>query len=270
MRIAVLTLCRDRVEYTRTCFESLRINAGVEYSHFVLDQGSEDGTWDYLLSIPLEHRVRLEENIGLCPGLNRLINDGGIEGYDAVVRFDNDCEVLEPNTLRVVAELAVKHNLILAPRVLGIGNTPPTISEFSVDDYTVLETTVLGGVFMAIPAVFFTRDGYRYDETNPPWAGDELICTWHRARGGRCGYVKEFAVNHIDTTWGQEARYAGYFARRAEEARMYEASDKTIRRKNAVKSVLLKIPFVDRLNRRYGWFSPPGAGWPFIEEGGGS
>jgi hypothetical protein len=268
MRVSVLTLCRDRVEYTQKCFELLRANAGIDYSHFVLDQGSQDGTWSYLLGIPLERRIRLAENIGLCPALNRLIEEGAAENYDAVVRFDNDCEVLQPGTLRTVAELAVKHNLILAPRVLGLQNPPPTIAEFTVDGYTVLETTILGGVFMAVPGVLFTRDGYRYDENNPPWAGDELICEWFRDRGGRCGYVKEFAVNHLETTSGQLARYPTYFARRAAERRLYESSNKAIRRKNAVKRALLSVPFVDGLNRHYSWFSPPGAEWSSLEQGG--
>src|SRR5438270_7932910 len=197
MRISVLTLCRDRVEYTRPCFESLRRNAGVEYSHFVLDQASQDDTWAYLQSIPLAKRIRLEENIGLCPGLNRLLDAGAADGFDVVVRYDNDCEVLQPDTLLTVARLALDRDLILAPRVLGLLHPPPTIDQFDAGGYSILETTILGGIFMAIPASFFTRDRFRYDESNPPWTGDEKICDWHRARGGRCGYVQEFEVNHI-------------------------------------------------------------------------
>jgi hypothetical protein len=151
--------------------------------------------------------------------------------------------------------------LILAPRVLGLRNPPPTIAEFSVDDHTILETTVLGGVFMAIPGVLFTRDGYRYDESNPPWAGDERICDWHCARGGRCGYVEQFAVDHIDTTDGQLERYPDYFARRATEARLWEAHDPRIRWKNAVKRTLLHVPFLERLNEKHHWFYPPGSDW---------
>ena len=44
MKFAVLTLTRDRLEYTQHCFETLRQNAGCDYDHYVLDQGSEDGT----------------------------------------------------------------------------------------------------------------------------------------------------------------------------------------------------------------------------------
>jgi hypothetical protein len=261
MKIAVLTLCRDRVEYTRSCFDSLRANAGIDYDHFVLDQGSEDSTWDYLLSIPLKERIRLEENIGLCPGLNRLLDAGAAEGYDVVVRYDNDCEVLQPDTLRTVAELTLEHDLILSPRVLGLLDSPVIIGEFAVDGLRILETTILGGIFMAIPAVFFTRDGFRYDEDNPPWAGDEKICDWYRNRGGRCGYVAAFEVNHVEAIDGQLARYPDYVARKTSESTKYEERDSRRRRTNAIKRGILRMPLGARLNERLGLFYPPGYAW---------
>lgn len=261
MKIALLTLCRDRVEYTRSCFNSLQANAGIAYDHFVLDQGSVDGTWDYLQSIPLKVRIRLEENIGLCPGLNRLLDAGAAEGYDVVVRYDNDCEVLQPNTLCSIAQLAFEHDLIVAPRVLGLRNPPPIIGEFGVDGTRILETAILGGIFMAMPGLLFTRDRFRYDESNPPWAGDEKICDWYRERGGRCGYVAEFEVNHVDTTEGQLARYPDYFARRAAESTIYEEQDPRTRRKNAIKRAILRMSLGARLNDRLGLFYPPGYAW---------
>lgn len=261
MKIAVLTLCRDRVEYTRMCFDSLRANAGVDYDHYVLDQASQDETWEYLSSIPVKKRVRLEENVGLCPGLNILLDAGAAKGYDVVVRYDNDCEVPQPDTLRTIAELALAHDLILAPRVLGLRNPPPVVGEFEVDGYRILETAILGGIFMAIPGAFFERDGFRYDETNPPWAGDEKICDWFRERGGRCGYVEAFAVNHMDTTDGQLERYPDYFERRAAESTAFEERDPRTRRKNAIKRAILRMPLGARLNDRLGLFYPPGYAW---------
>lgn len=223
MRVAVVTLCRDRVGYTRRSFESLVENAGCRYDHVVVDQASGDDTWSYLLSVPLKRRIRLEHNIGICPALNLLLNDGLADGYDVVVRFDNDCIVRQPDTLRVVCELAAQNNLILAPRVIGLRNPPTPLASFAagqaVEDgwrwWTILETSILGGVFMAMPAVLFTEGGFRYDETNPPWGGDERICDWHRARGGRCGYVDAFTVEHA--TDQHHVDYPDYFQRRVAE-----------------------------------------------------
>jgi GT2 family glycosyltransferase len=44
MNVAVLTLTRDRLPYTQHCFATLKENAGCDYDHIVLDQGSTDGT----------------------------------------------------------------------------------------------------------------------------------------------------------------------------------------------------------------------------------
>lgn len=226
MKIAVLSLCRDRLAYTQHCFGRLAQLAGCEYDHYILDQGSLDCTADWLLDYQEEppgwcayadaHLVA--ENVGVCPGLN-LLMDGGCDAsiYDVIVRFDNDCEVTEPDTLREVARLALAHEMILAPRVLGLRNPPPAISRIELDSTAVDETTILGGIFMAIPAYLFSQEGYRWDEAQPPWAGDEAITSWYRSRGGRCGYVHDITVCHYETTDGQHARYPEYFRRRVLE-----------------------------------------------------
>ena len=48
MRVAVLSLTRDRLVYTRHCFAKLHEFAGCEFDHYVLDQGSKDGTDEWL------------------------------------------------------------------------------------------------------------------------------------------------------------------------------------------------------------------------------
>ncbi len=49
MRIAVLTLTRDRLDYTQHCFQTLQEFAGCDFDHYVLDQGSTDDTVDCLV-----------------------------------------------------------------------------------------------------------------------------------------------------------------------------------------------------------------------------
>jgi hypothetical protein len=80
------------------------------------------------------------------------------------------------------------------------------------------ETPILGNIFMAIPSTFFYRDGFRWDEAAyAVWDGGESITQWHRERGGTCGYVRGFNVNHYKTTLGQVADIPHYFARRVRE-----------------------------------------------------
>lgn len=218
VRVAVLTLTRDRIAYTRACFQTLRDNAGCDFDWFVLDQASKDGTADWLLAQEDLDVTVLSENIGICKGLNLLLDEAcNPADYDAIVRFDNDCEVLRPDTLLTVCSVAVDYDVIVAPKVLGLRNPPAPIAILHCDEHLVEETTTLGGIFMVMPARLFSEKGYRYDEAHPAWTGDEQVCSWWRQRGGSCGYLQGWAVNHYLTTDGQQADDPGYWDRKTRE-----------------------------------------------------
>lgn len=215
MNVAVLTLTRDRLEYTTHCFDSLFDHSGCDYDHYVLDQASQDGTAAWLTEEAREGNLRdvllSSENMGLCRGLNYLIELmaqgelGRLTDYDVVVRFDNDCEVLRPGTLRTVCEVARAYEAIVAPRVLGLQSPPRMLQTTQLGEHVLEETAILGGIFMAIPAKLFSEYGFRYDESMPPYTGDEAIVPWWRARGGRAGYLQGWEVIHYLTTEGQRA-----------------------------------------------------------------
>lgn len=218
MNVAVLTLTRDRLDYTRHCFATLRENAGCDYDHYVLDNASSDGTLEWLLADETFDVTSFSENIGICRALNHLLaNACEPARYDVIVRFDNDCEVLQPDTLRTVAETAFEHEAILAPHVRGLLNPPPAVSQRHLGEHTVSETAILGGIFMAIPASLFAGHRFRYDNRNPTYAGDEAIVPWWRARGGVCGYLDGWEVNHYETTVGQQERFPEYHRRKVAE-----------------------------------------------------
>lgn len=217
LRIAVLTLTRDRLDFTKYCFQTLRDNAGCWYDHFVYDNGSTDGTLDWLINQDDLIVFSSDENIGLCRGLNKLLDDADVDDYDVIVRFDNDCEVLTPDTLRICAEIAADYGAIVAPTVHGLQNPPHTFSPVGAGEHVIDQTQILGGIFMAIPAYLFTDHGYRYDESHHLHTGDEAIVPWWRAQGGIAGYVRDLHVNHYMTTDGQLGALPDYFARKDRE-----------------------------------------------------
>lgn len=229
MNVAVMTLTRDRLEYTAHCFESLREHAGCPFDHYVLDNGSQDETplWlereldaNRLMSLAL-----LPNNIGCCRGWNEILEELlDPDDYDIVVCFDNDCEVVEDDTLLRTCEAALRENAILSPRVEGLRNPPPTLRErheavcAGAVGEVFLETAIVGNVFMAIPAALLTGTfGYRWDERQEVWAGGEAISAWWRSLGGWCGYLRDLHVNHYETTDGQHVMYPWYFERRVAE-----------------------------------------------------
>ena len=215
MNAAVFTLTRDRLEYTQHCFARLTENAGCEYDHYVLDQGSTDGTPDWLMGQKLRHVSLLDENVGINAGMNQLLEAAIPRGYDVIVKMDNDCELREPGTVRVCAELALEGNAILSPRILGLQNTPAAQGHFQIGDELIIDIPQIGGIFMAVPASLF--DGFRYDERRLLFDDVDLCWWFRRERGGRCGYVSSLEAWHYETTDGQRARYPTYFARKMKE-----------------------------------------------------
>lgn len=217
-QIAVMTLCRDRLDYTRMCFDTLRQRAGTSFDWFVVDQASTDGTREWLREQDDLTVVELDENIGICRALNLLMDEAfDPADYDCIVRFDNDCEVVSHNALRETASFALSHDWIAAPTVLGLLNPPPKLPDRLVGSYLVGETMTLGGIFMAMPAHLFTRHGFRYDERFPPWTGDEDVCRWWRERGGHCGYLRDWQVNHYERIVEQRDVLPAYQERKLAE-----------------------------------------------------
>lgn len=219
MRVAVLTLTRDRLAYTQHCFAKLAENAGCEFDHFVLDQGSTDETPRWLDDE--FHRfgalVLKSENVGISRGMNDLLAQIDLTPYDVVVKFDNDCELTTPNTLRDIATLVHENpNLLLSPQIHGLNAPPPTIMARPVDGHTIHFKNQIGGIFLAAPAALYTD--FRYDENNPTWGMDDVqVCRHWRSQGGWCGYVQGYDANHYETTAGQHERFPDYFATKRAE-----------------------------------------------------
>ncbi len=216
LAVAVLSLTRDRLDYTKHCFASLHEYAGIAFDHFVLDQASEDGTQHWLEHEYDPHTLALSpDNIGICKGLNVLIAEADLaDDYDIIVKYDNDCELMQPNTLRDVCALVDEGGCILSPRIMGLRNPPRPFRELAIGDETILDVPQIGSIFMAVPAWVYGE--FHYDESKMIY-DDVDICAWWRGRGGTCGYVKRLAAWHYETTDGQHERYPEYFARRVAE-----------------------------------------------------
>ena len=74
-----------------------------------------------------------------------------LEGdYDVVVKIDNDCELMQPGTLRLVCELAQDSDALLSPRILGLRRPPTSTGEFTIMGETILDIPQIGGIFLAV------------------------------------------------------------------------------------------------------------------------
>jgi GT2 family glycosyltransferase len=214
MNVAVLSLTRDRLEYTKHCFGTLQDHAGCEFDHLILDQGSVDGTqewlrWEYPYSVLVEQ----PSNIGIHRGWNQLAKIALEFEPDVIVTFDNDCEIVTPNTLSALARAVYDTGWVLSPHIGGLRGKPSTLRHIR----GVSETGLVGGICRAAPAELF-RTGFRFDENQPIWGGDETTLATHAAGLGRVvGYLDGYHANHYETTDGQHERFPAYFERRVRE-----------------------------------------------------
>jgi GT2 family glycosyltransferase len=220
MRVAVLSLTRDRLDYTKHCFATLRANAGCEFDHYVLDQGSEDGTADWLRAEFSVERIRVAQleptNIGISRGLNALLDISRACGeYDVIVKVDNDCEIVTQRTLRDVAAAALSLDALLSPRIHGLRFPPATLSQASDGQVTIDVTSRIGGIFIAFPARFF--NGWRCPTNVPVYDGDDDLMARASKLGMLTGYIQGYDAFHYETTDGQHARYPEYFERKRSE-----------------------------------------------------
>lgn len=215
MRVAVLSLTRDRLDYTQHCFQTLHDLAGCDFDHYVLDQASEDGTQEWLRDVYDPDYLSLyPENIGISRGLNRLLGWAFENAdYDVIVKVDNDCELVTEDCLRDCALFVTRHpGWLISPRIEGLNNPPPTLKRATFGQTVVLEKPQIGGIFLAANADVYRT--FRYDENNPSWGMDDVQIS----RQHRCGYLEAHVANHYETTAGQESRFPAYFNRKRLEA----------------------------------------------------
>lgn len=231
MHIAVYTITRERLEYTQRTFESLEKNAGLEYDHLVIDNGSQDGTVDWLRSsgydeLLVSHKlVSLPENVGISRASNMarslLLEDGR---YDLIVKIDNDCDIKSPGILASFASIYAGNangvdfsRFVLGPAVLGLSNPLRLGNPLVWGRFTLHQRAVIGGIFRVVPAAVYAAYP-DYPETLPKaWGQDDDICEWLRMNGFPKYQVDNLVVEHMDTTTGQAAKYPEYFERKWKE-----------------------------------------------------
>lgn len=216
MNILVLSVTRDRLDYTKHCFARLRELAGCEYTHYVFDNGSQDDTVEWLRDeYDPDLLVASPANVGISRALNALLEEAG--GFDVIVKFDNDCEPVTDGCLADTAAFVCENpKWVASPRILGLNSPPPVEREVVMGGTRFGVTGLIGGIFLAAHASMY--DGWRHDENNPVWGMDDVsICERARKRGGGCGYLLDHQANHYETTVGQHERYGWYFQRRVTE-----------------------------------------------------
>jgi glycosyltransferase involved in cell wall biosynthesis len=238
MKVAIYTLTRDRLEYTQRSFESLRERAGYEYSHLVIDNGSTDGTVEWLKEESNASRLQVafaNRNLGISVASNIALevigNRSPLHRPDLIVKMDNDCMIKSPDLLRRVVECfqASEQRILgpaflLSPAVIGINKQPQVARHTRLGEYQINLTAIVGGLFHVLPATAYLH--YRYPENLPYAKGqDDALCNYWKQQGGEVGYIDALMVEHMDGTDAQAEKYPEYFQRKWLEEKQIPPSD---------------------------------------------
>ena len=225
MKIAIYTLTRDRLQYTKDCFASLWENAGMPFDHYVFDNGSEDGTADWLTENADRWKWRgwSAINRGISSGSNLCLDAILRQDYSIVIKGDNDAFIRTPNILPQICDVMREagESWILSPRVEGINKQPKRHQNTTLAGHPVGVTSIVGGLFHVVPAAVYRRymEQGGYPESLPKaWGQDDAIAHWFKTtQNGNCGYIEDLVVEHYETTDGQAKRYGSYFERKWRE-----------------------------------------------------
>lgn len=209
-KLAIYTMTRDRLDYTIRMISQL-YKCGYSYDYFILDNGSNDETPEFLKTLNLKYLYLSPENIGLWRGIEKILSDNNyFQDYDLVLKLDNDLEFPQENWLKNLIEVYNNnHYDILSPFVEGICNGKGGVERIKTDGDISLVPFVGGAALLT--------DSFYYNNlllpTNLPKAKgwDSWFC-----QNKKCGIVENIHVKH--DTLEQERTMPEYYARKVKEA----------------------------------------------------
>ena len=158
-------------------------------------------------------------NVGQHPPTNAAIKRALDEGYDYLLRVDDDVEWLTKRWLikLIEAEQALStegHKFILSPTVHGLRNPPKTADPVEVAGMTLkfIEEGALGGICRLHPVACFREHPYESDVRLPMGLGDASgIGKWATEHCYFMAYLGHIRVRHAKGTAGQEAQDPQHF-----------------------------------------------------------
>ncbi len=256
--IAVVVLTHNRVHLLRQCVENVLGGVSSTTREIVIwNNGSTDGTRDYLdtLDDPLITVVHHEENIGQ----NAYSRAFGMTTSDYLVDLDDDV-VGAPahwDARLLDAYERLPEIGFLAADLEDDPHDVATHCRYHVYEYTPTEVNGVSLLFGPVggACAITSRElnelagGFRPRPKAIFWTEDAAYVEDIRKLGYGAAVLADLKVHH---TGGEH-----YGVRNPEKDAFWAAHARKKARRSAVKKVIVRIPFVRRLNARYAWFVAP-------------
>lgn len=224
--VAIFTLSYDRLEYTSRIFKSMKDTAGYPFDWYVIDQGSKDGSAEFLEDLfekddQFVGFKKSEKNLGITGGSNECIDAiaRSHKNYQIIIKIDNDCAFTTMGWLETVVDLWKRnHKLYTSPYVEGLVHNPggaQRVGYAHIGPYFVEVTQHIGGIFAAIDARAYRE--FRWKDQFLHGNQDMEASMAFRKQGFMPMYFPVHRVQHVDGTEGQQEKFPEYFERRKQE-----------------------------------------------------
>lgn len=158
--IVVITITYNRLELSKRWLKELREKAGCKFYHIVVDNGSNDGTVQWLHDeFKPDLILSLNKNAGIIKawliGIKRALSLGA----KFIVKFDNDCEIITDDILKKSVEWLNKGCLdfVVAPMDVVLKEEkykhymPRVLDERKERGLNVKYVSHTGGIFQVLP-----------------------------------------------------------------------------------------------------------------------
>ncbi|HJR59548.1 MAG TPA: glycosyltransferase [Vicinamibacterales bacterium] len=262
--ISIVVLTHNRVHLLRQCVENtLRRTSPATKEILIWNNASSDGTRAYLDSLvdPRFRVIHHHTNIGQ----NAYALAFQLTSAEYLVELDDD--VIE-------APMEWDKALLDAFLVLpGIGFLAANLEDddhdtgartmrerahlytrVQVNGVDLLKGPTGGACTMTSRELHDRVGGFPQQKGSVFWLEDAAYVASIAKLGYEAAFVENLRVHHAG---------GPYYAQDSPEKRAYwETYHKTALRKNAIKRMLLSVPFVGRLNARFRWFQPPSTSSP--------
>ncbi|HEX5622183.1 MAG TPA: glycosyltransferase family 2 protein [Solirubrobacteraceae bacterium] len=258
--IAIVVLTHNRVDLLRKCVDNVLLRTSEHTREIVIwDNGSTDGTAEYVASIPDPRfkLIRSETNVG---------HNGYARGFRAttspyLVELDDDMVDAPHEWDRTLLD-AFKALPEVGYLAADLENDPNDEASryrhvIRAHEYELVEENGVrlltgpagGGCAMTSREISDSVGGFKERPGEVFWIEDGAYIKDIQGIGLRPAVLADLRLHH---TGG--AYYTNVTPEKAEFWRRYHA-DRA--RRDAVKRFLVRVPFVRRLNARFGWFVAP-------------
>ena len=258
--IAIAVLTHNRIHLLQKCVENVLLRTSDATREIVIwDNASTDGTGAYLESLddPRIRVVRSEKNIGqnayarafretTSPYRIELDDDvvSAPEAWDATLRdaFERlpDIGYLAADLEDDPHDVASRHRHHIRPHEYTL------VEENGV---RLLRGPTGGGCAITSRALNERVGGFREHKKQVFWLEDEAYIEDIQRLGFSAAVLADLKVHHTGGPY--------YTSASDEKIEFWKRYRKTQARKTAIKRVLIRFPFVRRLNARFGWFVAP-------------